>query len=124
MDLIKKIYKHSVIAIIPVVLLSAFIEWKFIEWKHMTLGIIAGGVLGFANIKGLAWGIGGLLGSHKSTAMMVFFSLFRLVLLLIIISLLVYFKLANIFGILVGFTVVFIALMIEGLKYSRDLPDS
>ena len=123
MDLIKKIYKHSIIAIIPVAVLSAFVEWKFIEWRHMTLGIIAGGVLGLANIKGLAWGIGGLLGSHKSTAMMVFFSLFRLLLLLIVISLLVYFKLVNIFGIIAGFTVVFIALMIEGLKYSRDLPD-
>lgn len=123
MELIKRIYKHSIIAIIPVALLSAFIEWKFIEWKHMTLGIIAGGVLGFANIKGLAWGVGGAMGSYKATTKMIFFSMFRLFLLVIIIFLLVYFKLANPFGILAGLTVVFITLMVEGLKYSKDLSE-
>jgi len=118
MELIKRIFKHSIISIIPVALLSAFIEWK-----RLPFSILVGGALGFANIKVLAWGVGGILGSYKATTKMVFFSMFRLFLLVIIIFLLVYFKLANIFGILAGLTVVFIILMVDGLKYSKDLPD-
>ena len=119
MELINRIYKHSIIAIIPVAILSAFIEWK-----RLPFSILVGGVLGFANIKGLAWGIGGVLGSHQATTKMVFFSMFRLFMLVIIIFLLVYFKLANIFGILAGLTVVFITLMIEGMKYSKDISEN
>lgn len=118
MELIKKIYKHSIIVLIPLAVISAFIEWK-----KLPASILIGGILGLVNIKGLAWGIEGLFGSYKANTKMIFFSAFRLLLLFIIIALLVYLQLVNIFGILIGFTVIFTMLIIEGLKYAKNLPD-
>ncbi len=114
MDLIKKIYKKSFFALIPLALLSAFIEWK-----KLPVSIVIGGALGLANIKGLAWGVTGLMGSGRVTGRMIFFSMFRLFLLFAILSLLIYLRLVNVFGILAGFTVIFVLLMIEGLKYAK-----
>lgn len=115
MDLIKKIHRNSLIFLFLLAILSALIEWK-----KLPLSILAGGTLGLLNIKALAWGVQGLMGAHKSTAKMLFFSQFRFVMLFLILTLLVYFKLVNIFGILAGFTVVFIMIITEGLKYSKE----
>jgi hypothetical protein len=114
MDLIKRIYKKSFLVLIPLALLSALIEWK-----KLPVSIIIGGALGFANIKGLAWSVRGLIGTGKATGRMIFFSMFRLFLLFTVLSLLVYLKLVNVFGILAGFTVIFVLLVIEGLRYAK-----
>lgn len=115
MDLIKQIYKKGLLVLVPLALLSAFLEWK-----KLPASILVGGLLGFANIKGLAWGVRGLLGTGRATGRMIFFSMFRLFLLFAVLSLLVYLKLVNVFGILAGFTVIFVLLMIEGLKYAKN----
>lgn len=115
MDLIRKIHRNSLILLFPLAAASALIEWK-----KLPLSILIGGTLGLLNIKALAWGVQGLLGTYKSTAKMLFFSQFRLVILFLILTLLVYLKLVNIFGILAGFTVVFSMVIIEGLKYSKE----
>ncbi len=115
MDLITRIAKKALLVLIPLALLSAFIEWK-----KLPASVLIGGILGLANIKGLAWGVRGLLGNGKATGRMIFFSMFRLFLLFIVLALLVYLKLVNVFGILAGFTVIFILLMIEGLRYAKS----
>jgi hypothetical protein len=51
---------------------------------------------------------------------MVFFSQFRLFMLFLILAVLIYLKLVNVFGILIGFTVVFALLMIEGYRLSKN----
>ena len=114
MDLIKKIHKNSILTLIPVVLLSAFIEWR-----KLPLSILTGGLIGLVNIRAISWGVNMLLGSKKADIKMIFFSQFRLLILTLVIAALVYMKLVNIFGILAGFTVVFILLVIEGLKHSK-----
>jgi len=116
MDLIKRINKKAVVALTVCAALSAFVEWK-----KLPASIIIGGVLGLANIRGLSWSVEGLIGTHKATGKMIFFSIFRLVILCVIISMLVYLKLVNIFGILIGFTVIFILLITEGLKYAEKI---
>ncbi len=115
MDLIKRIYKKS----LPVLILLALLS-SIIEWKKLPISILIGGALGLANIKGLAWGVRGLIGTGKITGKMIIFSMTRLFLLFAILSLLVYLKLVNVFGILIGFTVIFAILMIEGLRYAKD----
>jgi len=115
MDLIKRIYKKSFLVLIPFALLSALIEWK-----KLPLSIIIGGALGFANIKGLAWGVRGLIGTGKATGRMIIFSMMRLFLLFMILSILVYLRLVNVFGILAGFTVIFVLLLTEGLRFAKD----
>lgn len=80
---------------------------------------MAGGILGLINLKALSWGIEGIIGARRATAPMVFFSMFRLFFILMIVAALVYLKLANIFGIIAGFTVVFMMILIEGFKFAK-----
>lgn len=115
MDLIKRIYRKSFLVLIPLALLSALIEWK-----KLPLSIIIGGALGFANVKGLAWGVRGLIGTGRAKGRMIIFSMMRLFLLFMILSLLVYLRLVNVFGILAGFTVIFVLLLTEGLRYAKN----
>ncbi|MBI5101200.1 MAG: ATP synthase subunit I [Nitrospirae bacterium] len=115
MDLIKKIVRRSAIILMPVAAASAVIEW----WR-VPAGILAGGLIALVNIKLLAWGVSGLLGAEKATARMLFFSQFRFLMILVILSLLVYLRLVNIFGILAGFSIVFSVVMAEGYLNSRQ----
>lgn len=115
MDLIKRIYKRSVFVFIPLAAASAFIEWK-----KLPLSIIIGGVLGLVNVRVLAWSVRGLLGSQKATGRMIVFSMLRLLMLFIILSALVYLRLVNIFGILIGLTAVFVLIITEGLRHAKD----
>ncbi|RPI33612.1 MAG: hypothetical protein EHM54_10565 [Nitrospiraceae bacterium] len=115
MDLIRKIHRNSLIVLFPLAAASAFIEWK-----QLPLSILMGGVLAIMNIRALAWGVEGILGSHRAGAKMLFFSQFRLVMFFLILAALVYLKVVNIFGILAGITVVFSMVVIEGLKHSKE----
>ncbi|MEC4676893.1 MAG: hypothetical protein VST72_08260 [Nitrospirota bacterium] len=114
MELTTKIYKNSIIVLVLLSIPSAFIDWK-----TYPSGIMAGGILGLVNLKALSWGIEGIIGSRRATAPMVFFSMFRLFFLLIIVAALVQLKLANILGIIAGFTVVFMMILIEGFKFAK-----
>lgn len=116
MDLIKKIYKKSAVILIILAALSCLIEPK-----KLPAGIIVGGILALLNIKGLAWGVEGLIGADKAKAKMLFLSQFRLVLLFAIITAIVYLRVVNVFGLLAGLTVVFALVLIEGYKHSKKV---
>lgn len=125
MELIKKIIKQSALVIVPLSLLSVALVWKsdrlpfvglFGRPELLPVSIIVGGILGLANIKGLAWGITGLLTTEKPNLKIVLLNLFRLVILFIIIIILSLLKLINFLGLLIGITVVFFVLIKESLK--------
>ena len=118
MELIQKIHRNSLVLLFPLAAASAFMEWR-----QLPLSILVGGVLGILNIRALARGVQGVLGSQKSSAKMLFFSQFRLVMLFLILAVLLYLKVVNIFGILAGFTVVFTMVIIEGLKHAKKSED-
>jgi len=118
MNLIKKIYKQSIIILIPLSVISAFIEWP-----KLPLGILVGGILGLVNLRGLAKGVQGLTGTHRPTGKLVFFSLFRLAILAIVLGIIIVSGKVNVFGILIGFTAVFISILKEGLRSARELPE-
>lgn len=84
------------------------------------------GILGLANLRGIIRGVTGLIGTHNPTGKIVFFGIvffgiFRLFILASILTILVALKLINIFGILIGFTVVFIVIIKEGPKIAKEL---
>jgi hypothetical protein len=119
MDLTKQISRKGLLILVPLAFFSAFIEGR-----RLPAGILAGGLLGIANIKGIAWGVKGLIGSGGPTGRMVFFSMFRLLLLFGILACLVYLRLVNVLGVLVGFTVIFALVIVEGLRYAKNRDDS
>jgi len=79
------------------------------------------GLLGLANLGGIARGVEGLVRKHMSSGRLIFFSIFRLTILTAILTILVIYKRVNIFGLLIGFTVVFIVIMKEGLRASKEM---
>jgi hypothetical protein len=113
--LIKRTYKQSIIILLLISIFSAFVEWK-----KLPISIIVGGILGLANLGGIARGVEGLIRKHRSSGKLIFFSMFRLTILTAILTILVIYKLVNIFGILIGFTVVSIAIIKEGLRLARE----
>lgn len=119
MEMIKRVNRLSAIVLISLAALSALIEWK-----RLPLGIVIGGAAALINLRGLHWGVSGLMnpetaGSAKGR--LVFFSMFRLFLLVAFLGMLVYLRIVNVIGILVGLTVVFIAIMKEGLTEAKRL---
>lgn len=116
MEIIKRTYRQSAFILIPAAILSAFIEWK-----KLPLSILIGGSLSLVNLKGLQWGITGLVGSgEKVTGALVFFSLIRLFIMTGILILLLWLRLINIAGVFAGITIVLVLLLREGLRSAKN----
>ncbi|VAX34509.1 hypothetical protein MNBD_NITROSPIRAE03-440 [hydrothermal vent metagenome] len=117
MKMIKRINRQAILVLIPLSLLSALIEWK-----KLPLSILTGGALALVNLKGLYWEALVLTNpeaARGATGNLLFFSMFRLLIIFIILTVLLAFSLINIFGALTGLTVVFILIMKEGLAEAR-----
>jgi hypothetical protein len=113
--MITSLYKKTLLVIIPLAALSAFIEPK-----RLPVGIFLGGVLALVNLKGLSRGLEGMLGSYRPTMRLLFMSLFRLFLLAAALAALIMTRVASVIGLMVGFTVVFVLLVAEGLRVSKE----
>jgi hypothetical protein len=59
-------------------------------------------------------------GSEKATLKLVFLSMTRLLVLFAAIFILIYYRIVNIFGLLFGFTVVFVLILVEGAKVGKS----
>ncbi len=114
MDLVRTIAGRSLL-----MLAAAAAAAAFIDWQRFMPGVIVGGALGIINVRAMAWGVSGLASSGKATGRLLFFSQFRLVMLFMIMALLVYFRIVDVLGLLVGFTIVFANVLIEGLRYAK-----
>ncbi|MDP2753747.1 MAG: hypothetical protein Q8P40_05070 [Nitrospirota bacterium] len=120
MNLTKRIYKQAALILLPLAVLSAFIE-KYINLEKLPLSIIIGGILGLVNLRGLARSVENLVGTYRLTAKVVIFSILRLAMLAVILVILIALRLVSIMGLLIGFTVVFFVIMKEGLRESKEL---
>ena len=115
-EIVRRVYRQSVFTLIPFAIISAVIEWK-----RLPLSILIGGILALANLKGLAWGIGGLIGTGENVSgKLVFLSLIRLFIFFVILIILLWLKVINIAGIFVGITTVLIVLLKVGFKAAKE----
>jgi hypothetical protein len=115
MNLIKRIHRQGTIILILLAAASAFYEWE-----KLPLSILVGGALGLANIKGLAWGLRDFAASSRPSGKVVFLSIFRFFMIAFILVVLALLKLINLLGVLIGFTVVFILIIKEGLRFAKE----
>jgi hypothetical protein len=115
MDLVKRIHRHGTIILIVLAGLSAFYEWR-----KLPLSILVGGALGLANLRGLAWGLKDFAVSKRPGGKVIFLSLFRFFMIAVILIVLALLRLINFIGVLIGFTVVFILVIKEGLRAARE----
>jgi Na+/H+ antiporter NhaC len=91
MNLTRDIARNSVFILIPAATISAFLPWS----------------------------IKGILGTSHANAKMLFFAQFRFVIFILIITALAYLKLVTIPGLIAGFSIVFVQVLITGLKHAR-----
>jgi len=116
-DLIKRINKLGMVILVAAALLSAAYEWK-----KLPFSILVGGMLGLFNLKGLAWGLRDF-AMYRASGKVVFLSIFRFFTLAFILIVLAVLKLINLIGILIGFTIVFVLVMVEGIRTARSSQD-
>lgn len=109
------LYKKAAFVIVPLALLSAFIEPV-----KLPLGIFLGGVLALLNLRGLIRGVENLVDTYRPTARLVVMSFFRLFVLFAVISALAISRLVNLIGLLIGFTLVLGLLLMEGFEISKE----
>jgi len=114
MNLTRDIARNSVFILIPAAIISAFLPWQ-----DLPFSILVGGLLAILNMKALAWSIKGILGTSHANAKMLFFAQFRFVIFILIITALAYLKLVTIPGLIAGFSIVFVQVLITGLKHAR-----
>ncbi len=112
MELLKGVFKKSVFIVLPATIASAF----YFDPGKMPLGILLGWLFGIFNLRQLSRNVQGLVGSDKASVKLVFLSLTRLLTLFVAIIFLVYYRVVDVFGLLFGFTVVFILILIEGAR--------
>jgi hypothetical protein len=84
-------------------------------------GVAAGGAIGYMNFELLTRGVEAFIGASGVRGVVVFLSFLRLAVMFALITALVYFHLVSVFGLLIGFTVVFTVNIFEGLKLARGM---
>ncbi len=111
----KMVYKYSALILTPLSIICLVTNgWRF------SLGILMGGLVGIVNLRGIIWGVNALLGVELARAKMMFLSMFRIMVIFSVLLILIILKAIDPYGLLIGFTVVFIIIVIEGLKASRQ----
>lgn len=128
MDLIKRVIRISVPVLLILCGISLVINWDSISFaklfgstRYIPHSIIIGGLLGLANLKGLAWGIETLLGTQKASTRLVYLSLIRLGILFTIIIALAALRLINLIGLVIGLTTIFIVMILQGIKKAKEI---
>ncbi len=117
-NLIKRIHKQALIYLIITSAVTTIIValTTTADWRKLPHSVLIGGLLGLANFKGLAWGLKDFGTLQRPSGKLIFWSMARFFILASILIILAILRLINFFGILIGFTVVFVLIMKEGLR--------
>ncbi|MBL7031618.1 MAG: hypothetical protein ISR97_00355 [Nitrospira sp.] len=115
MEILKGVLKKSIFIILPSMLLVGY----FIEPRKVPLGIFMGALLGLVNLRQLSRNVEGFFGSQGATAKLLITGVLRLLFIATAITALIYYKIVNVFGLLFGFTVVFVLIMVEGFSVGK-----
>lgn len=111
----EKINRQAAFLVVPAsIAVFFFTEWRF------ALSVLIGGLIGLVNFRGIVWSVNALLGTEKAQSKMVFLSFFRLLIIFSLLVILAVFEVIRAYGLLVGFTIVFIIIIKEGLLKARS----
>jgi hypothetical protein len=111
MEILKGVIKKSAFIILPAIVIAFFFESR-----KLPIGIFMGWLFGIYNLRALTRNVEGMVGAGKAAPRIIILNLLRLLVILTAIFFLVYYKVVNIIGLLIGFTVVFVLILVEGWK--------
>jgi len=109
--MIKRIYRKAIIIIAAASAASALVEPR-----KLPLGILIGGLLALVNLRGLARNLENMMGTYRPAGRILFMSIFRLLLIAIVLALVIMSRAASVMGLMAGFTIVFVLVLVEGLR--------
>jgi hypothetical protein len=110
----QRIYRQCTFVLIPAAIISAFLsDWRF------PLSILVGGLIGVGNLKGIILTVNAMLGVKMARAKMMALSMFKILMIFSVLLILIILKAINPYGLLIGFTVVIIIIIKEGLRASK-----
>ncbi len=113
--MVKTVYRQAIILIL-IASLIAFL----VGWKKAPVGIITGGIIALLNFKGLAWGVNGFLTTDGARGKLIFLSLLRILVTFLILAFIIFYKLVDALGLLLGLSTVFVLILKEGLLYNKS----
>ncbi len=119
MDMVSRIRKKSLMVLIPLAVVGAFVDFKTIP-----ISVVLGGAIGLVNLKAIQWGVNAMVRPEDTTGAkgkLVFFSMLRLLGIFVLLAVLLKLRLINILAVLVGLTVVFVFIIFEGYRETRNL---
>jgi hypothetical protein len=121
-NLIKRIHRQALIFLIIAAAITTLIAalTDITDWRKLPHSVLIGGLLGLANLKGLAGGLKEFATLHRPSGKLIFWSMARFFIFALILIVLAVFKLIDFFGILIGFTVVVVLILKEGLRIAKD----
>ncbi len=117
MEILKRVLTNSAI-ILPLLMVFSGILTKDYRFP---LGVFIGGLTGIFNLRAIVRNVQSITGGQRITARYILLSIFRLIGIFALLFLLIWKDLVDLFGILTGFTVVFIIIIKEGLKEARSI---
>ncbi|MDA8175285.1 MAG: ATP synthase subunit I [Nitrospiraceae bacterium] len=112
--LVADIAKKSLLCLLPLSALSCYYGWK------MPAGVLAGGVIALVNLRAIANSTASFLGAKNANRKLRFLGALRFAALFMVFSILFKRHVVNPFGLLAGLTVVFIFILVEGVKIARS----
>jgi hypothetical protein len=111
---VEKIAVRSSYIILPLAAASLFIY----DWR-MALGLIMGALIGIVNFEAIVRSVKGMLASDHARLKLMFIAFFKLIALLALLIIFFILKLIHPYGLIAGFTVVFVIMVAEGFSSSR-----
>lgn len=127
--LLRNIYRLSSFLL----LLSSFISAFFMEWRF-PFSILIGGIIGLGNLRGIVISVSRIFNIEKkdmgdnqikviqpqrAQAKMLILGIFRLLIIFSVLLILIILNTINIYGFLIGFSIVFLVLIKEGISESK-----
>lgn len=110
----RRYYRRAVIVTLMVAALSAALESR-----RLPVGVLVGGALAITNIRGLSKGLTNLMSQPHPARRLFMAGTFRLLMLATVITLLAYYRLVDLLGLLAGFATASMVLVVEGLGAVR-----
>jgi hypothetical protein len=112
---IKKINKQAVIILLLVSIISLFLYPI-----KMPLSIFIGGALALINFRGLSIGVSGITQGQAVKTRLIILNVIRLFMVLAVLFMLMASRAVNGIGLLIGLTISFLVIFIEGWRYARN----
>ncbi len=116
---IKKISLQGAYILAPLAVVSLFI----FNWR-VSLSLLLGGLFAVLNFIGVVWGVENVMAIERGKSKMLFMTFFRLMVLFSILLILLIFKVIDIAAIAFGLSVIFLLILLEGLKRARQITDA